>query len=1117
LTEVRRWLENRGLERHADLFEQSSIDFPRLFSLKEADLAELGLAPAARTAILREIAIGGASAPTVSKVRDQAERRQLTLMFCDLVDSVGLSVRLDPEDLRDLIVAYQKASAEVVRRYDGYLARYVGDGILVYFGYPVAHEDNVERAIRAGLDLVNTIKKLGREQFPDLNVRVRIGIATGLVVVGSTTEGGSAEQDAVVGEAANLAARLQGMAEANSIVVSEVTRQLATETFEYSDLGKHELKGFAKPVSVFKVIGQREITRLEARGAALTPFVDRHEEIALLVDRWTRAAAQNGQVVVLAGQGGIGKSRIVAEAAERIRLQNATSPALLILQCSPYHRNTPFYPIARCLARLANIDAEDLPPVKLDKLTRFLGDVRDHGDSASLFAEVLGVEVHQDHPAAALTAMAKRNMTIDALVDWFADYGKDRPAIIVFEDAQWIDPSSKLLLGRLADWARSARMLIAVTLRTDSHSGAEGLLGDSGLVGSDGRYADHVTVIEIRELDDVHGRRLATAAAGGNRAIGGAQLDAVLAKSGGIPLYLEELVKATASGFELGTGRNGADPGSAVPNTIQDALMAQLDRLNLAKEVAQHASVIGHEFQLGLLAKIMERSPQELAPLLREVVDSRIVTQGSASPDYYLFKHSVIHDIAYGSLLRKSRRQIHLSVARELSSYPAEKGAASDELIARHYSLGDSPREAIKYWRRGAGQAIARSANEEAIAMLQSALAELKKLPEAEPPDLELDLVLTQTMALRSVRGYSAPEVEQGLMRARVLANVCGDFSSRFSVEWGLFQCLFVKGDFEGARQLAAALVEHAGQEPGPALIDAHLANGMVAFDAGEFETAMKYFEAGAGLCRPESDQPRFLTHGQNAGLFCLSYLARAQCHLGHLDRARATIERARSIAALRSQDPGHIHSSLNVAIHAVRVYHLCDDLEAERRLANEAVEVARHNHYAYYEALAKCHLGWVAGVKENLEEGIAILTQGLEELKQTGTTLSLPGYNLLLAQLNVRAGRLEEAGQVLAMAAESRGHAVWDAEIARVRGDIIAVDWAAAEAAYRTSLDIARRQRAGLFTCKAALSLARLLQSRGRRKEGHQILAECLAQLHEGDDVRTVREARSMAIRLAG
>lgn len=1033
-------------------------------------------------------------------------------MFCDLVDSVGLSIRLDPEDLRDLIAAYQRTCAQSVGLYDGYVARYVGDGILVYFGFPVAYEDNAERAVRAGLELVAAVAKLNQNlEFADSNIRVRVGIATGLVVVGDAVGGSGSDRDAVVGEAVNLAARLQGMAEPNTVVVSEVTRQLAAESFEYRDLGRHELKGFATPLSVYQVIGQREVTRLEARGPARTPFVDREGEIAIVLDRWRRAASRSGQVIALVGQAGVGKSRIVVEAIERIREECAPAPTPVVLQFSPYHSNAPLYPVVRYLLRLANIATEDGPRAKFDKLTKLLGDSPTRRESMSLIADLLGIELDDGRPTVALGSTVKRHQTIEALVDLFADRSKDHAATIVFEDVQWVDPTSNLLLDRLADWAKNAKALVVITLRTDNSNAATEILRDSGLVDSDGRHLDHVTVCEIRELDSANGRKLAAAAAAiESRAVDAAQLEAVIAKSGGIPLYLEELVKAAAHGVAFSGSREETARSGGVPNTISDALMAQLDRLGFAKEVAQHASVIGPEFSMSLLARIMGRSLDELMPMLTSLAESRIVVRGSSSPDGYWFKHALIRDISYRSLLRKNRRQIHLAVAHELSRHPAEIVDVSDDLIAQHYSLGAAPLEAIKFWRRGAGAAIARSANEEAIAMLRSALAELEKLGGTADPELELDLVLTQATALRSVRGYSAPEVEQHLARARVLCTVCGDFNDRFSVEWGLFLCTFIKGDIDGARALAADLLEHAADEAGEALVDAYLAKGMVAFTIGDFEEAMKFFEAGAALCRPETEQPRFLTHGQNAGLFCLSYLARSQCHLGYLDRGRATIQRARAIAAVRSQDPGHIHSWLAVAIQAVRVHHLCDDLEAERQVANEAVEMARQHHYAYYEALGKCQLGWVAGAEGKLDAGIAMLTEGLAALRETGTSLSIPGFYVLLSQLYVRAGRLDEAGRVLEMAARSTSHAVWDADIERVRGDI-AADSAAAEAAYRSSLAIARRQRAGLFMCKAALSLAGLLHSRGRGKEAYDLLEECLAQLHEGEDVATIRQARSM------
>jgi class 3 adenylate cyclase len=1055
--------------------------------------------------------------PAAPVLRDRAERRQLTLLFCDLEDSVGLSTRLDPEDLRDLIVAYQRVCVQSVERYDGYVARYVGDGLLAYFGYPVAHEDNAERAVRAGLDLVDAVVRLRAEQFADLKVRVRVGIATGLVVVGDANAQGIADQGSVVGPAVNLASRLQNIAQPDTVVVSDVTRQLATESFEYRDLGKHNLKGFETPISVYQVTGQRDVTRLEARGPVQTSFVARQEETAIFADRWKRALAASGQVVALVGPAGVGKSRIVGEAAERVRLQNPSLPPPVVLQCSPYHANTPLYPIVRHLIRRADIDGGDAPATKHAKLARLFADYAsgDETDASArarvaLLSELLGVEPAGDDLAFMTDPVVKRNLVVETLLRLIGGRAGNGAAMLVFEDAQWIDPTSKLLLGRLGHWVKDACALVAITVRSDSRSGVDELLADIGLVEPGGRYPDHVTVREVRELNVVEGRRLAVAAAASDGVtVDAHQLDVVVAMSGGIPLYLEQLVKAAASGFELSRGREGADRADTLFNTMDDALMAQLDRLGPAKVVAQHASVIGPEFRMGLLAQIMERSLDDLVPLLSDLERSRILVRGTAAPDSYRFRHTLIHEISYRSLLRKNRRQIHLAVAQELSGHPGETGAASDDLIAQHFSLGGQHLEAIRYWQSGANNAIARSANEEATAMLQSALDSLKKLRGTQPPELELDLLLSQAMAMRSVHGYSAPAVEQALLRARALASVCGDFNTRFSVDWGLFQCTIVKGDVEGAQTRAAALLEQAGAEPSDARIDGYLAKGMAAFNAGEFVAAIEFHEIGAALCRPESDPPRFLTHGQNAGLFCLSYMARTQCMVGRLDQGRATMQRARQIAALRAQDPGHVHSLLNTAIHAVRVYHLCGDLTAERQLAEETVEMARRNHYAYYEALGQCHLGWVTGLDRDLGEGISVLSNGLAALKETGTWLALPGFYVLLAQLHIRAGNLDEAKGALSLPTKTRGYAVWAADIERVRGDCHAADWVAAEAAYRSSLAIARQQKAGLFICKAADSLARLLQSRGRSREGYELLAECLASLSEGEDVFAVRQAR--------
>jgi class 3 adenylate cyclase len=740
MTEVARWLREMGLSQYVDLFDRRSIDFESLRSLTEQDLKALGLPPAPSQVILREIELlASASAASVARPLslppDTAERRQLTIMFCDLVNSVALSTRLDPEDLRDVIAAYHRTCARSVRRYNGFVARYMGDGILIYFGYPAAHEDDAERAVRAGLELVDAVAKLNNsmDPFTDLNLRVRVGIATGLVVVGDEIAENVSEKDAIAGEAVNLAARLQTLAEPNTVVASAATRQLAAERFEYRDLGFRAIKGFDTPVPVYEVIGEREISRLAARNAALTPFVGRDKEIEVLLACSARAISGNGQVVILSGEAGIGKSRIAAEASSRIRRSNPEIPSPFFFQCSPYHTNAPLYPVIKELERAAEIirsqpSAENLK--KLEILLRVGGP--DDDRRLSLIADLLDLDPDEHPPALAVSAAVRRSLTIEALNDWVARCAHEKPLIILFEDVQWIDPTSKLLLNRLADWAKTARALIVITLRIES-SGAERWCEEAGLSTIGSQLRSYLTVCEVGEMSAVEATRLAAvAAAAEGRAIPDRQLNAILMKSDGIPLYLEELVRVVVDRVDFSANHEEADQTDAVPNTLRDALMAQLDRLGRAKEVAQLASVIGQEFSAILLAKVANKPMEDLLPELANLINSKIVVQAGRTSEIYRFKHALLRDISYRSLLRKMRRQIHLRVAGELADPTTEAVDATDDLIAQHYSRGTAYSEAIQFWQMGAKAAIARSAYEEALAMLHAARADLRKLPASE-------------------------------------------------------------------------------------------------------------------------------------------------------------------------------------------------------------------------------------------------------------------------------------------------------------------------------------------------------------------------------------------------
>jgi class 3 adenylate cyclase/tetratricopeptide (TPR) repeat protein len=1059
------------------------------------------------------------AASTEAAIAERAERRQLTIMFCDLIDSVGLSTRLDPEDLHDVIAAYQQACARSIDRYTGYIARYVGDGVLIYFSYPEAHEDDAERAVRAALDIVQTVATLNKElgSFPDVNLRVRIGVATGLVVVddpGSSAVdeiGGVARKwsgVSVTGEAANLAARLQALAGANGIVVSALTRKLAGGAFDYLDLGPQQLKGFSQPIVAYQVVGTREISRLAARSAAPTPFVGREAEIAMLLSCWQSTASGQGRVVVITGEAGIGKSRIVAEVWRRIHHGASGPPSVLWFQCSPYHVNVPLYPIIKELQRVARLDRSAEPRENFDRLAAAVaeGDATEP-HAVALLGDLLGLGADDRFALPTAGAAAKRALTLDAVHGWIARRGVYEGSIfIVFEDAQWADPTTKYLLGRVARWAGDAPAMVVITLRTEKLT-----VGDFfEEIGLSAGALRHVHIREIRELDSVEGRRLANAAAG-NRWLGDARLAAILARSEGIPLYLEELAKSVVAGGDLSPA--DGDDESSVPNTLHDALMAQLDRLGEAKAVAQHAAVLGHDFSLPLLTAVAGRDADGLVGALHRLIAARIVVEHPTGPGLFGFRHTLLRDIAYRSLLRRNRRQIHLRAAAALTERQGAGEGATDDLIARHYSLGENYADAVSFRLQGGNAAITRSAHEEALAMLGAAARDLRKLKGGKWASVELEIVFAQAVALRSLRGYAAPEVEERLLRARELCIACSDTRNRFNVEWGLFQCTLVQRDITGAQRLAEGLFEHAERHPDRPLVDAWLARGMVAQTNAEYGASKRFLEMAVRLSRPETDAPHFFTHGQNPGLFSLAYLSRTLCYLGLLDQARASIGHCLAIAARRAGDPGHLYSHVNALVHAARVYNHCGDLAAEKRFAEEAQDLAHRNHFAYYEAISRCHLGWVAGSQGSLAEGIEMMRAGIAALEQTGTSLVLSQFFVMLMQLYLRAERWREAASALDRVPQHNPR--WSAELNRVRGEFLSLrpdpDLAAAEAAYRLALEIAQRHGAALIILKSALSLAEFLRRSTRRPEARDILAAGLRALPEGHDAADAQRAQQL------
>jgi class 3 adenylate cyclase len=763
MQQIADWLEKLGLGQYAQRFAENDIDFDVLNDLTDQDLEKIGVTSLGhRRKLLRAIAnlkgveqitaaVGVAAAP---RVADAAERRQVTVMFSDIVGWTALSSRMDPEDLRELISAYQKCVAEAVHRFGGFVAQYLGDGVLVYFGYPEAHEDDAERAVRAGLELIAAVIALKTPA----SLQTRVGIATGLVVVGDLTGSGEGHERRIIGETPNLAARLQGIAEPNTVVIAEATRGLLGNLFELRDLGARDLKGVAEPVRAWVALRASTVeSRFEAlHPSGLTALVGRAEEIELLLRRWSRAKSGEGQVVLISGEAGIGKSRLTAALLESVSPEPHTR---LRYFCSPQHTDSAFYPIIGQMERAAGLLYDDTPQQKLDKLDVLLAQTSTSIYDAALIAEMLSLPNDGRYPALELTPQQRRQKTLEALTAQMKTLSQQTPALMIFEDAHWADPTSLEAFGRLVDRIRTFRLLLVVTFRPEF---------DAPWVGR-----PYVTALIINRLAEHEASAMVDRIAG-NRQLSASIRQDIIERTDGIPLFVEEMTKAVLeAGSEVAAARAIAavpSPTLGVPASLYASLMARLDRLGgPAKEVAQIAAAIGREFPHALLASVVRRQRAELRSALDRLIAAGLLFRRDAPPHAtYLFKHALVQDAAYGMLLRETRRTLHARIAETIESEFAEIGETRPELLARHWTEAGMIEKAAGLWGKAGLRSLARSALVEAAEQLRRALDQIATLPgtpvlRAEQIKLQLALV----NALMHVKGYAASEPKAAVEQAR--------------------------------------------------------------------------------------------------------------------------------------------------------------------------------------------------------------------------------------------------------------------------------------------------------------------------------------------------------------
>jgi class 3 adenylate cyclase/tetratricopeptide (TPR) repeat protein len=933
-----------------------------------------------------------AATPPAPSPLPEAERRQLTVLFCDLVDSTALAGQLDPEDLREVVRAYQDTCAKVIARFDGHIAQYLGDGLLVYFGYPLAHEDDAQRAVRAGLGMVEALGQLNTRLAAERGVQlaVRLGTHTGLVVVGEVG-GGPRQEQLALGETPNLAARLQGIAAPNTVVISAATFHLLGGFFACQPLGTSLLKGLAQPLAVYRVLYESMArSRLEAVGSTgWTLLVGREQEIGLLRERWAQVKEGLGQVVLLSGEAGIGKSRLVQVLTEHV----AAEPQawLTPCQCSPYYQNTALYPMIELLERVAlRFEREESPPQKLRKLEGFLVQ---YGlplpETVPLFAALLALPLPADYGPLTVSPEQQKQQTLHALLTIFMRIATQQPVLFVMEDLHWVDPTTLELLTLLVDQGPTSRILALWTCRPDFSPPWTG--------------RSHVTQVTLPRLPRQQATEMTDRIARG-KALPTEVVAQVVAKTDGVPLFVEELTKMVLESGLLQEREDryeltGPLPPLAIPTTLHDSLMARLDRLATVKSLAQLGATLGREFSYELLQAVAPWDEGTLQRGLHQLVEAELLYQRGLPPQAtYVFKHALIQDAAYQSLLRSTRQQQHQRIAQVLETRFPEIVETQPALVAQHYTEAGLIEQAIPYWRRTGQQARQRSANLEAARHFTTGLELLAMLPETPArAQQELDLQIALGFVLIDTMGRGAPEVEQTYARARALCQQVGDAPQLFSTLQGLCGFYRSRGALPTARELGEQLYQLARREADPTpRLEAHGALGGILFYLGDYAAARTYLEQGLTLIDPTAQRALVLRANVTTGVtWCLVHAALTLWCLGYPAQARQRSQEALALA--QEQAPPY---SLGLARHyAASLHHHCREALAVQAQATALLTLATAHGFPLWAGFGTCWRGWVLAMQGQGTAGLAQLHQGMTAVLATGQELGRPFCLVLRAE----------------------------------------------------------------------------------------------------------------------
>jgi class 3 adenylate cyclase/tetratricopeptide (TPR) repeat protein len=1073
------------------------------------------------------------------------ERRQLTILFCDLVGSTELSTQLDPEEWRDIVSSYHRVAAENVEKFGGHVAKYLGDGVLALFGYPQAHDDDAERAVRVGLAMVEAVHALkeglhpsppplpemateegtlipssastsasggGLGRTPLLSVRV--GIHTGLTVIADA--GGKAD---VFGDTPNIAARVQSAAEPDTVVITAATQRLVAGLFVVEDRGAQRLKGVPEPVVLYRVVQPSGVrSRLDVSAGRHTPFVGRQTEIGVLGDAWERVVEGLGQTVLVQGEAGLGKSRLCYQLREQLSGEPHT---WLECRCSLYTSGTAFRPITELVEQALAFQPTDTPSEKLAKLGTGLTRVGFAADEAvPLLAEWLELPQHAGYAPLQMGPDLKRRKTLETLAAWSLKLGELQPMVVLVEDLHWCDPSSLELLGRLVAQSATAHVLLVGTARPE--------------FANPWPARSNLQTVTLGRLTKRQMREM-IAAASTTRALPEAVMAQLVTRADGIPLFAEELTQAVVEA--------GGDAAvAAIPVTLQDSLLARLDRLSSAKEVAQRAAVLGREFSYALVAATAGLEDATLQQGLARLVEAELVFVRGVPPEAtYTFKHALVQEAAYESLLKRTRQQLHGRVVDVLMAEVPERAAAAPEVVARHAELAGRIDDAITYHQHAGEQAQARSAHTEAIGHLRHAIALLATRPGGgERDSREVALQLALAGSLRPARGFAHPECEAAYERARVLCETAGDARRLGLALGGLASACSNRGEIERGRTLAARLLtvaEQSGDRELALLGNAELA--VAEYWQGKFASALARGEAGRSLYEAGRHDALVSTFGGDPGvipqsygdpgLIALCFAAFSLWNLGWSDRALA---RVREMVELSHhlRDPFNLAYALFVEtfVHCLR-----RDATAQSERAGEVIALSEANTFPLFMGAGR---GFHAATRVAAGDtgAVADLLAGLAIVAETGNQAGAPGIFALLAEAYMAAGQLAEArGAVetgLAVAAQT-GQLYFDADLHRLQGEILIADWRLrnaefpspnpqseirnpqleAEECFHRALDIARAQEAKALELRAATSLARLWREQDKREAARDLLAPLYAWFTEGFDTRDLIEAKAL------